>query len=166
VICIAKAIASGLPLGAIVAREELMVWEPGSHATTFGGNPVACRAALAVIDVIESENLLKNAEEQGNYIMKRLRELQEECEILGDVRGKGLMIGAELVKPGGRKEPGVEEAREVMLRAWRRGVALITAGKCTLRIAPPLTITRELVDAAMEIVEDCIREVDKEARKA
>ena len=166
VVCIAKALASGLPLGATVAREEVMDWEPGSHATTFGGNPVACRAALAVIEVIESEGLLRNAREQGDYIMKRLRELQEECEILGDVRGKGLMIGAELVKPGGRKEPGVDEAREVMMRAWRRGVAVITAGKSTLRIAPPLTITRELVDAAMEIIEDCIREVDREARRA
>ena len=164
VICMAKAIASGLPLGAIVAREELMDWEPGSHATTFGGNPVACRAALAVIDIIESEGLLRNAEEQGNYIMKRMRELQEECEIIGDVRGKGLMIGVEFVKPGGRKEPGVEEVKEVMMRSWRRGVAVITAGKCTLRIAPPLTITRDLVDAALEIIEDCIREVDKEAR--
>ena len=170
VVCIAKAIASGLPLGAIVAKEEIMDWEPGSHATTFGGNPVACRAALAVIDVIESEGLLKNAEEQGNYIMKRLRELQEECEIIGDVRGKGLMIGAEIVKPepGSRKgppPPGKEEVKEIMMRAWRRGVAVITAGVSTLRIAPPLNITRELVDAAMEILEDCIREVDKEARK-
>ena len=165
VVCIAKAIASGLPLGATVAREELMDWEPGSHATTFGGNPVACRAALAVLDVIENEGLLKNAEEQGAYIMKRLSELQEECEILGDVRGKGLMIGAELVRPGGRKEPGVEEAKEVMQRAWRRGVAVITAGICTIRIAPPLTITRELVEAGMDILEDCIREVDREARR-
>ena len=164
VICIAKAIASGLPLGATVAREELMDWEPGSHATTFGGNPIACRAALAVIDVIETEGLMKNAEEQGRYIMKRMSELAEECEIVGDVRGKGLMIGVELVKPGGRKEPGVEEAREVMMRAWRRGLAIITAGRSTLRIAPPLTITRELVDAGLEILEDCIREVDKEAR--
>ena len=170
VVCIAKAIASGLPLGATVAREEIMDWEPGSHATTFGGNPVACRAALAVIEVIESEGLLKNAEEQGNYIMRRLRELQEECEIIGDVRGKGLMIGAEIVKPGSGSgksppPPGKEEAKEVMMRAWRRGVAVITAGVSTLRIAPPLNITRELVDSAMEILEDCIREVDREARK-
>ena len=96
--------------------------------------------------------------------MKRMSELAEECEIIGDVRGKGLMIGVELVKPGGKKEPGVEEAREVMMRAWKRGLAIITAGKSTLRIAPPLTITRELVDAGLEVLEGCIREVDKEAR--
>jgi 4-aminobutyrate aminotransferase len=162
VVCVAKAIASGLPLGATVARARLMDWERGSHASTFGGNPLSCVAALAVIDVIKEEKLLENAEKQGNYIMKRLQDLKEECEIVGDVRGKGLMIGAEIVENKETKSPEVDKAGEITLRCWKRGIAIVTCGASTLRIAPPLTITRELVDACLEIVEDVIKEVEKE----
>jgi len=162
VICVAKAIASGLPLGATVARARLMDWEGGSHASTFGGNPLACAAALAVIDAIKEEKLLENAVKQGNYTMKRLQKLKDEREIVGDVRGKGLMIGAEIVEDKETKSPGVDEAREIMLRCWKRGIAVITCGASTLRIAPPLTITRELVDAGLEIIEDVIKEVERE----
>ena len=162
VICIAKAIASGLPLGATVARARLMDWEAGSHASTFGGNPLACAAALAVIDAIKEEKLLENAVKQGNYIMKWLQNLKDERGIVGDVRGKGLMIGVEIVKDKETKGPGGDEAREVMLRCWKRGIAIITCGASTLRIVPPLTITRELVDAGLEIIEDVIKEVERE----
>jgi len=162
IICIAKAIASGLPLGVTVARSRLMDWERGSHASTFGGNPLACVAALAVINVIKEEKLLENAEKQGNYIMKRLQDLKDECEIVGNVQGKGLMIGAEIVEDNETKNPGADKAREVMMRCWKRGIALITCGTSTLRIVPPLTITRELVDAGLEIIEDAIKEVEKE----
>ena len=162
IVCIAKAIASGLPLGAIVSRARLMDWEGGSHASTFGGNPLSCVAALALMDVIKEENLLENATKQGNYLMKRLENLKDECEILGDVRGKGLMIGAEIVEDKDTKKTAGEKAKEIMLRCWKRGIAIITCGVSTLRIAPPLIITRELVDAAMDIVEDVIKEVDKE----
>jgi len=162
VVCVAKAIASGLPLGATVARARMMDWERGSHASTFGGNPLSCVAALAVIDVIKEEKLLENAEKQGNYIMKRLQDLKEECEIVGDVRGKGLMIGAEIVEDKETKSPGVDKVKEIMLRCWKRGIAIITCGASTLRIAPPLTITRELVEAGLEIIEDVIKEVEKE----
>ncbi len=162
VICAAKALASGLPLGATVARARLMDWEGGSHASTFGGNPLACAAALAVIDVIKEEKLLENAQKQGNYIMKWLQNLKQEREIVGDVRGKGLMIGIELVEDKETKIPGADKAREVMLRCWKRGVAIISCGASTLRIVPPLTITRELVDAGLEIIEDVIKEVEKE----
>ncbi|MFQ5836292.1 MAG: acetyl ornithine aminotransferase family protein [Candidatus Bathyarchaeia archaeon] len=162
VICVAKALASGLPLGATVARARLMDWEGGSHASTFGGNPLGCAAALAVIDVIREEKLLENAEKQGNYIMKWLQNLKEEREIVGDVRGKGLMIGIEIVEDKETKNPGADEAREVMLRCWKRGIALITCGISTLRIIPPLTVTRELLDAGLEIIEDVIKEVEKE----
>jgi len=162
VICAAKALASGLPLGATVARARLMDWEGGSHASTFGGNPLACAAALAVIDVTKEEKLLENAEKQGNYILKRLQNLKEECEIVGDVRGKGLMIGIEIVEDKETKNPGADKAREIMLRCWKRGVAIISCGASTLRIVPPLTITRELVDAGLEIIEDVIKEVEKE----
>ena len=162
VVCAAKALASGLPLGGTVSRARLMDWEGGSHASTFGGNPLACAAALAVIDVIKEERLLENAEKQGNHIMKWLQNLKEEREIVGDVRGKGLMIGIEIVEDKETKKPGADKANEVMLRCWRRGIALITCGVSTLRIVPPLTITRELVDAGLEIIEDVIKEVERE----
>ncbi len=162
IVCIAKGVASGLPLGVIVSRARLMDWEGGSHASTFGGNPLSCAASLAVIDVIEEEKLLENATKQGNYIKKRLENLKDECEILGDVRGKGLMIGAEIVENKDTKKPAKEKATEIMMRCWKRGVAIITCGASTLRIAPPLIITRELVDAALDIVEDVIKEVEKE----
>ncbi|UCC28317.1 MAG: aminotransferase class III-fold pyridoxal phosphate-dependent enzyme, partial [Candidatus Bathyarchaeota archaeon] len=162
IICIAKAIASGLPLSAIVARARLMDWEGGSHATTFGGNPVSCAAALAVIDAIKDERLLENAAKQGNHALKRLDELKEKSEILGDVRGKGLMIGAEMVTDKQTRNHGSREAKEIMLRCWKRGVAIITSGASTLRLAPPLNITTELIDAGLNIVEDVIQEVEKE----
>ncbi len=162
IICVAKALASGLPLSATVTRARLMDWESGSHASTFGGNPVACAAALAVIDVIKEEKLLENAEKQGNYIIKRLQDVKEKQEIVGDIRGKGLMIGVEFVEDKETKKAGVDQAREVMLRCWRRGVATVTCGVSTLRLVPPLTITRELVDASLEIIEDVIKEVEKE----
>ena len=164
IVCISKAIASGLPLGATVARAELMDWEAGSHANTFGGNPVACTAALAVIDIIKNERLLENASNQGNYIVKRLKEMQEKYSLIGDVRGKGLMIGLEIVRNRDTKEPGIKEAKEIVLRSWQRGVAALTCGVSTVRIFPPLTITRDLVDSGLEIVEGAIKEVEKETR--
>jgi 4-aminobutyrate aminotransferase len=161
IICIAKALASGLPLSATMARARLMDWEYGSHASTFGGNPLACAAAQIVIDVIREEKLLENAEKQGSYIMKWLEDLKEEQNIVGDVRGKGLMIGVEFVEDRETKKPGVDQAKEVMLRCWRRGVATVTCGVSTLRLVPPLTITKELVDASLEIIEDVIKEVER-----
>jgi 4-aminobutyrate aminotransferase len=161
IVCIAKSIASGLPLGAVVSRARLMDWDGGSHASTFGGNPLSCVAALSVIDIIREERLLENATKQGNYIMKRLENLKEECEIVGDVRGRGLMIGTEIVEDKDTKKPAGEKAKEIMMKCWKRGVAIITCGASTLRIAPPLIITRENIDAAMDIIEDVIKEVAK-----
>ena len=163
IICSAKALASGLPIGAIVAKAKIMDWVGGSHASTFGGNPLSCVAASAVIDTIKEAKLLENANKQGTYIMKRLEELKEQSEILGDVRGKGLMIGIELVQDKESKKPASQKANEVMIRSWKRGVAVITCGASTIRIAPPLTISKELVDTALDIVEDTIKEVEKEA---
>ncbi len=162
IVCISKAIASGLPLGATVARAELMDWEAGSHANTFGGNPVACKVALAVIDIIKNERLLENASNQGNYIVKRLKEMQEKYSLIGDVRGKGLMVGLEIVRNRDTKEPGIKEAKEIVLRSWQRGVTALTCGVSTVRIFPPLTITRDLVDSGLEIIEGAIKEVEKE----
>ncbi|MCK4222773.1 acetyl ornithine aminotransferase family protein [Candidatus Bathyarchaeota archaeon] len=157
IICVAKSIAGGMPLGAMIAKASIMDWEGGSHASTFGGNPVSCVAASRVIDVIKNERLLENATKQGAYIMKRLRELKEECDIVGDVRGKGLMIGIELVEDKTSKKPAVEKATDVMMNSWRRGVAVITCGKSTIRIAPPLVLTRELAEAGLDIIVDEIK---------
>jgi 4-aminobutyrate aminotransferase len=163
IICTAKALASGLPLGAIVAKAKIMDWVGGSHASTFGGNPLSCVAANAVIDVIKEEKLLENATKQGTYILKRLGELKDKSEIVGDVRGKGLMIGMEIVENKEYKKPSSKKSSEIMMRSWKRGVAVITCGASTIRIAPPLNITRELVDAALDIIEDTVKEVEKEA---
>jgi 4-aminobutyrate aminotransferase len=162
VFCSAKALASGLPLGATIAKAKVMDWVGGSHASTFGGNPLSCVAAMAVIDVIKEERLLENATKQGTYIMKRLEELERQSEIVGNVRGKGLMIGMEIVANRENKRPAPDKASEIMIRSWKRGVAVITCGVSTIRIAPPLNITRELVDSVMEIIEDVVKEVEKE----
>jgi 4-aminobutyrate aminotransferase len=162
IICSAKALASGLPIGAATASSKIMDWPAGSHASTFGGNPLSCAAALAVIDVIKEEKLLENANKQGVYAMKRLNEFGRENPLVGDVRGKGLMIGVELVEDEESKKPAAEKAREVILRSWKRGVALLTCGVSTLRLSPPLTIQRETLDAALDIVEDAINQVAAE----
>jgi len=159
IVCMAKSLAAGLPLGATIAKAEIMDWEGGSHANTFGGNPVASAAAQAVLDIIEKDRLMENATRQGTHIVSRLKEMQDKHDIIGDVRGKGLMIGAEIVKDRKTKVPGIEEAKEIMMKSWRRGVALITSGPSTLRLVPPLTITRELVDIALEIIEGTVKEV-------
>jgi 4-aminobutyrate aminotransferase len=164
IICTAKSLASGLPLSAIVARAKVMDWEGGTHASTFGGNPVACAASLAVLDVIEKERLMENAAKQGNHIMKRLNEFKETSSILGDVRGKGLMIGAEIVEDKKSKKPAPKKAEEIMMRSWKRGVVVITCGKSTIRVAPPLVITKELADSAIDILIDTMKEVEKESK--
>jgi 4-aminobutyrate aminotransferase len=161
VLCTSKALASGLPLGAVISKAPIMDWTPGSHANTFGGNPLACEAASAVIDIIKEERLLENATKQGSFIMKRLGDFKERCQIVGDVRGKGLMIGMEIVEDKQSKKPAPEKASEIMMRSWKRGINVITCGVSTIRIAPPLVITRELVDAALDIIEDVTKEVEK-----
>lgn len=163
IVCSAKALAAGLPLGATIANAKIMDWVAGSHASTFGGNPLSCAAANTVIDVVKEEKLLENATKQGAHILKRLEELKEKSEIVGDVRGKGLMIGLEIVENKEDKKPAPEKVNEIMMRSWKRGVAVITCGASTIRIAPPLIITRELVDAALDIIEDTVKEVEKEA---
>jgi 4-aminobutyrate aminotransferase len=162
ILCTSKALASGLPIGATIAKAKVMDWTGGSHASTFGGNPVSCAAANTVLGIIKEENLLDNANKQGAYAMKRFEELKEQSEIVGDVRGKGLMIGVELVEDKQTRKPASKKAAEVILRSWKRGVAIITCGSSTLRVAPPLTIQRELLDNALGIVQDVIREVEKE----
>ena len=160
IVCMAKGIAAGLPLGVTASRADLMDWTPGSHASTFGGNPVSCAAAQAVIGVIKEEKLLENAEKQGSYIMKRLNEAMDDHPMMGDVRGAGLMVGVELVKDRDTKEPAREETVDVMMRCFRKGVAIVNCGVSTIRMMPPLVITRDLVDASLEIFLECLGEVE------
>ena len=157
----AKAIASGLPLGAIIGRREVMDLPPGSHATTFGGNPVALAAMRAVIDVIEEERLHERAARLGEEILKHYRDLSQELEIIGDVRGKGFMIGVELVRDRRTKEPAKKELAWILERAFKRGLLVIGAGLSTIRIAPPLVIEEEHLWRGIEILDGLLREANK-----
>jgi len=163
-VCVAKAIGSGLPIGALISKDEFMDWEGGSHASTFGGNPVACAAGLAVIDVIRQERLLENATKLGAHLLTRLKEMQKKYPIIGDVRGKGLMVAAEIVKDPDTKEFGGELSQEIMMKCFKRGLAIITSGKSTMRFVPPLVITRELLDAGLDVFEGVVKEVAGSAK--
>jgi 4-aminobutyrate aminotransferase len=160
----AKALGSGLPIGATIAKDEIMDLEGGSHANTFGGNPVACAAALRVIDIIREERLLENATRQGTHLMKRLREFQAKYPIIGDVRGKGLMVGAEIVRDPKTKEPAPKEIENIMNWCFKHGLAIITSGKSTMRFAPPLVITLEELDEGLDIFEGAVKEIAKKMR--
>ena len=156
----AKGIASGLPLGVMVARAELMDWGPGAHASTFGGNPVACAAALETIRLLE-EKYMANAARMGEYILGRLADWPHKHAIVGDVRGRGLMIGVELVKNRETREPYPEARRRVIQRAFEQGLLILGCGENTVRLMPPLLIDREQADFAVDVVERCIAEVEK-----
>lgn len=164
-ITVAKALGGGLPISALISDAELMSWKPGSHASTFGGNPVAAAAGLAVIDFIEKNDLMSNARKQGAYILRVLGEWKEKYEIVGDVRGKGLMIGVEVVKDKKSKAFAPELTSYIVSKTWKRGVLMITAGKSTLRISPPLTISKELVDEALGVIEGAVKEVNSARKK-
>lgn len=166
IVCSAKGIASGVPLGAMIARKSLMDWPKGSHGNTYGGNPLACAAALATIDLIEDE-YLQNAVEMGNYIMGILDEIvcnRPSCShpSVGQVRGKGLMIGVEFIKDYETKEPDEALRDRIVDKAFHHGLLLLGCGKSTIRIAPPLMISRSQVDEAMEILDYAIAASEKE----
>jgi len=162
IITIAKGIASGLPLSVTVAKAEVMnSWRPGQHASTFGANPVAVEAALATLKVIRSERLVANATRLGRRAMRRLLEMLERYEIVGDVRGMGLFIGVEIVKSKLTKERGEKEAREIIDRCFRNGLLAITAGRNTIRVIPPLNTTEEELDEGLDILEEAISAVNK-----
>jgi 4-aminobutyrate aminotransferase len=155
IIAVAKGIASGLPLGATVAHADLMTWPPGAHASTFGGNPVACAAALATIALLEEE-LISNAARMGAYLMDRMREWPHRFAQVGDVRGLGLMIGIELVRDRETREKAPELRDHVVQMAFERGLLVLGAGDNSLRLCPPLVITREQCAFALETLEECL----------
>jgi 4-aminobutyrate aminotransferase len=156
IVCMAKGIASGMPLSITLTKADIMNWVPGSHASTFGGNPVCIAAALATLDVIEREGLLRNSEEVGNHMKRRMADWPKKHKLVGDVRGHGLMIGVELVKNKETKERASEERDRVVELAFERGILLLGCGPNTVRISPPLITTKDQADVAMDVLEECI----------
>ncbi len=158
IICMAKGIASGMPLGACVASSEIMSWPPGAHASTFGGNPVSCAAGLATIELLQ-KGLVENAARVGGFILKRLKEMQGKYPLIGDVRGKGLMVAAELVKNQKTKEPAKKEVETILYDAWRNGVLLLPCGKSAIRFVPPLVVTEDQAAFALDVFEKALKKI-------
>jgi len=158
IVCFAKGIASGVPMGGIVARESVMDWPEGAHSNTYGGNPLACSAALATLSLVEEE-LMVNAQSMGEYAMDALEEMQSRHQTIGEVRGKGLMIGVEFVDGGGTKQPAHEFRERVIEEAYARGLLLLGCGESTVRLAPALSIKEGLLDEGLRIMEESISTV-------
>jgi 4-aminobutyrate aminotransferase len=158
IVNIAKGIASGLPLGVTCARADLMTWPPGAHASTFGGNPVSCAAANATIKLLK-DGLVANAATVGAHLAEGLRDLQARHPLIGEVRGKGLMIGIELVRDRTTKERAVEERNALVQAMFRRGVLVLGAGKNALRFAPPLVLSRDQADQVLRVFDEALTEV-------
>jgi 4-aminobutyrate aminotransferase len=161
IVCIAKGIASGLPLGVCMTRAEIMDWVPGSHASTFGGNPVCIAAALASIDIIDRE-AMANAGRVGSFMLDRLRGWVQTHPLVGDVRGRGLMIGIELVKNKATREPAADLRDRVETLAFERGLMILGCGQTTLRLSPPLIVSKEEATVALDILEDALTQAEKE----
>jgi len=160
VVNIAKGIASGLPLGVTCARADVMSWPPGAHASTFGGNPVACAAANATIRLLKDQ-LIANAASVGDHLMEGVRQLYEKHPLIGDVRGKGLMIGIELVRDRQTKERATDERNAVVQAMFRRGVLILGAGKNALRLAPPLVLSKAQGDSVLKTLDESLTEVEQ-----
>jgi len=163
IVTAAKGIASGMPLGACIARREIMDWEKGAHGNTYGGNPISCAAALATIDLIENE-YMENAATVGQYTLDALTEIQSRHLSIGDVRGIGLMIGVEFVKDRTSKEPAGDLTERVVDLAFERGLLMLSCGKSVIRIAPPLSISKSEVDEGLAIFEEAVTLAEKEAK--
>jgi 4-aminobutyrate aminotransferase len=162
ILAVAKGIASGMPLGATIARADLMTWPPGAHASTFGGNPVSCAAALATIELLEN-GLIANAAWMGEYLLERMREWPARFPVVGDVRGLGLMLGVELVRDQASREPAPRLRDLVVQLAFERGLLILGAGDSTLRLCPPLVVTRDQCDFALDTLEHCLKKAIKHA---
>jgi 4-aminobutyrate aminotransferase len=152
ILCIAKGIASGMPMGIMAARQEIMDWPRSAHGNTYGGNPISCAAALATIDLIEN-GLMQNTNEVGEYALEKLRQMMARHPSIGEVRGMGLMIGVEFVKSQATREPNEKLRDQIVDDAFQHGLLLLGCGKSTIRITPPLSVTREEVAEALEIFE-------------
>jgi 4-aminobutyrate aminotransferase len=162
IVCMAKGIASGMPLGVCMSRAEIMDWVPGSHASTFGGNPVSIAAALATIDIIEREGLA-NATRVGELMLERLRGWKQTHPTVGDVRGRGLMIGVELVKEKATREPATVLRNRVETLAFERGLMILGCGETSIRLCPPLVVSEQEATVALDILEEALTLAEKEA---
>jgi len=161
IVCVGKGIASGVPLGAIIARKSVVTWPYGSHGNTYGGNPIACAAALSTIDLIEEE-FMQNAAEVGEYALDALEEIKVRHPSVGDVRGLGLMIGVEFVKDQESKAPAVDLRDQVIDLAFERGLLTLGCGKSTIRISPALNISRTEMDEGLRILDEAILVAERE----
>jgi len=162
IICTAKGIASGMPLGAIIARASVMNWSPGAHGSTFGGNPVCIAASLATIKLLE-ERYIANAARMGDYIMRRTAGWLEKFRNVGHIRGLGLMIGIEFVRDQKTREKAVDFRNHIVQLAFEKGLIVLPAGENTLRLSPALLVDEEQTEFALRTIEDCIRETEKKA---
>jgi len=153
IVCLSKALAGGLPLGVTVSCDEVMTWPPGSHASTFGGNSAACAAGCAVLKLLHEPGFGDHVEEMGEYLRKKLRTLQKEHPIIGDIRGKGLMTGIELVKDREGRKPAQEERKIILASAFEAGLTLLPAGESVIRFCPPLILERRHVDIGISILD-------------
>jgi 4-aminobutyrate aminotransferase len=161
IVTMAKGIASGLPLGVTTSRAEIMTWPPGTHASTFGGNPVACAASLATLRLLR-EALVKNAATVGEHLMAGARELMNKHRLIGDVRGRGLMIGIELVRDRETKERATTERDAVLHEAFKRGLLVLGAGRNAIRLSPPLVLTKPQADTALAILDESLAAVARQ----
>lgn len=161
IVCMAKGVASGMPLGITMTKADVMDWVPGSHASTFGGNPVCVAAALATLNVIEKEHLIENSTKVGDHMMKRMADWPSKLRLVGDVRGRGLMIGVDIVKDKTTKEYGASERDLIVEKAFERGILFLGCGPSTVRICPALLVTKEEADIAVDVLEECIKEVGR-----
>jgi 4-aminobutyrate aminotransferase len=161
ILCIAKGIASGMPMGVMAARQEIMDWPRSAHGNTFGGNPLACAAALATIDLIEN-GFMQNAVEVGEYALENLRQMMARHASIGEVRGRGLMIGIEFIKDRQTREYHEKLRDQIVDEAFQRGLLLLGCGRSAIRITPPLCVSRSEVDEALQIFEECITLSERE----
>ncbi len=160
IICTAKGIASGMPLSAIIARADVMNWVPGAHASTFGGNPVCIAASIATLGLLERQ-YMANAARMGDYIMKRTADWREKHKIVGEVRGKGLMIGIEFVRDQKTKEKATDLRNKLVHMAFHKGLLVLGSGDTTLRLCPSLVIDEAQADFALNTLEACITELER-----
>ena len=161
IVCIAKGIASGMPLGICMTRAEIMDWVPGSHASTFGGNPVSIAAALATMKILKREGI-SNAASVGEFMLERLRGWKKSHPLVGDVRGRGLMIGIEIVKDKATREPAVDLRNRIETLAFERGLIMLGCGETSLRLSPPLIVSKEQATVALDILEEALSIAEKE----
>ena len=165
IVTMAKGIASGMPLGVATSRAEIMSWPPGAHASTFGGNPVSCAAALATLDLLR-RSLVRNAAEVGAHLLAGVRELMSRHRLIGDARGRGLMIGIELVRDRETKARAAAERDALVRECFKRGLLVLGAGRNAVRLSPPLVLTRPQAETAIAILDEALAVVESQPSRA